>query len=79
MPAVIDIYSKLLGVQFVPVKADLWHPGELYLVVRAYIAKNPFATEAQAFAVWEADAKDDNGFIGYCYLDLFPRGEHFPS
>ncbi|KAH8114574.1 Metalloprotease [Phellopilus nigrolimitatus] len=29
--------------------------------------------EAELFAVWEADAKDDTGFVGYCYLDLFPR------
>jgi Zn-dependent oligopeptidase len=30
--------------------------------------------EVQQFAVWEKDAKDDSGFVGYCYLDLFPRG-----
>ncbi|KAJ2935191.1 hypothetical protein H1R20_g1938, partial [Candolleomyces eurysporus] len=29
--------------------------------------------EVQQFAVWEKDAKDQSGFIGYCYLDLFPR------
>ncbi|PPQ89666.1 hypothetical protein CVT25_013853 [Psilocybe cyanescens] len=29
--------------------------------------------EVQAFAVWEKDAKDETGFLGYCYLDLFPR------
>ena len=26
------------------------------------------------FSVWEKDAKDESGFVGYCYLDLFPRG-----
>lgn len=31
--------------------------------------------DVQQFAVWEKDAKDGNGFIGYCYLDLFPRRE----
>lgn len=30
--------------------------------------------DVQQFAVWEKDAKDDSGFVGYCYLDLFPRG-----
>lgn len=30
--------------------------------------------EVQQFAVWEKDAKDGSGFVGYCYLDLFPRG-----
>ncbi len=29
--------------------------------------------EVQQFAVWAKDAKDESGFIGYCYLDLFPR------
>lgn len=27
----------------------------------------------QQFSVWEKDAKDESGFIGYCYLDLYPR------
>lgn len=30
--------------------------------------------EAELFSVWEADAKDESGFVGYCHLDLFPRG-----
>jgi metallopeptidase MepB len=30
--------------------------------------------DAQMFAVWAADAKDESDFVGYCYLDLFPRG-----
>ena len=29
------------------------------------------------FAVWEKDAKDESGFVGYCYLDLFPRGTFY--
>lgn len=29
--------------------------------------------DVQQFAVWEKDATDERGFIGYCYLDLFPR------
>lgn len=33
-----------------------------------------FFTEVQAFQVWEKDAKDESDFVGYCYLDLFPRG-----
>lgn len=33
----------------------------------------------QQFAVWEQDAKDESGFVGYCYLDLFPRGKPLPS
>ncbi|KAJ8519018.1 hypothetical protein ONZ45_g3985 [Pleurotus djamor] len=30
-------------------------------------------TDVQHFAVWQKDAKDESGFVGYCYLDLFPR------
>ncbi len=29
--------------------------------------------DAQMFSVWAAAAKDDSDFVGYCYLDLFPR------
>ena len=31
------------------------------------------------FSVWEKDAKDESGFVGYCYLDLFPRGKLLQS
>jgi Zn-dependent oligopeptidase len=30
--------------------------------------------DVQVFAVWAADANDESNFVGYCYLDLFPRG-----
>ncbi|KAI0789664.1 metallopeptidase MepB [Abortiporus biennis] len=29
--------------------------------------------DVQQFEVWQNDAKDSSDFIGYCYLDLFPR------
>ncbi|KAJ6619446.1 hypothetical protein B0H10DRAFT_2025622 [Mycena sp. CBHHK59/15] len=29
--------------------------------------------DVQQFSVWEKDVTDESGFIGYCYLDLFPR------
>ena len=35
--------------------------------------------EVQMFAVWEDGAKDESGFVGYCYLDLFPRGTSLRS
>jgi Zn-dependent oligopeptidase len=34
----------------------------------------PLSLDVQQFAVWEKDAKDASGFVGYCYLDLYPRG-----
>ncbi|TBU62281.1 metallopeptidase MepB [Dichomitus squalens] len=55
VPAILDIYQNLLGVKFVEIKGETWHP------------------DVQVFAVWEKDAKDESGFVGYCYLDLFPR------
>ena len=30
--------------------------------------------DAQMFGVWAPGAKDESDFVGYCYLDLFPRG-----
>ncbi|OJA10579.1 hypothetical protein AZE42_04632 [Rhizopogon vesiculosus] len=33
--------------------------------------------EAKDFAVWDKDAKDESGFVGYCYLDLFPRAAKY--
>jgi hypothetical protein len=32
------------------------------------------STDVQQFSVWDKDAKDESGFVGYCYLDVFPRG-----
>ncbi|KAF8125483.1 hypothetical protein EV363DRAFT_1299211 [Boletus edulis] len=60
VPAILDIYQNLFGVKFVEITGD------------ARDMTNGRA-EAQQFAVWEMDAKDESGFIGYCYLDLFPR------
>jgi len=46
------------------------------LGVRFYEVKDAktWHPDAQMFAVWAADAKDESDFVGYCYLDLFPRG-----
>ncbi|KAF8432220.1 hypothetical protein L210DRAFT_3650517 [Boletus edulis BED1] len=62
VPAILDIYQNLPGVKFVEITGD------------ARDMTNGRA-EVQQFAVWEMDAKDESGFIGYCYLDLFPREE----
>ncbi|KAF8349335.1 metallopeptidase MepB [Amanita rubescens] len=39
----------------------------------AEIKGSTWHQDVQQFAVWEKDAKDESGFVGYCYLDLFPR------
>ncbi|GBE84946.1 Saccharolysin [Sparassis crispa] len=59
VPAILEIYQSLLGVHFVEMKGETWHP------------------EVQQFSVWENDAKDESGFIGFCYLDLFPRASKY--
>ncbi|KAG6370192.1 hypothetical protein JVT61DRAFT_12341 [Boletus reticuloceps] len=58
VPAILDIYQNLLGVKFVEITGD---------------ARDVWHPEVQQFAVLEMDAKDESGFIGYCYLDLFSR------
>ncbi|KDR67452.1 hypothetical protein GALMADRAFT_273237 [Galerina marginata CBS 339.88] len=35
--------------------------------------------DVQAYAVWEKDAKDEAGFIGYAYFDLLPRAGKYPN
>ena len=42
------------------------------LGVRFYKVKDTktWHPDAQMFAVWAADAKDELDFVGYCYLDL---------
>ncbi|KAJ7288408.1 metallopeptidase MepB, partial [Mycena rebaudengoi] len=33
--------------------------------------------DVQQYSVWEKDETDESGFIGYCYLDLYPREGKF--
>jgi len=58
VPTILSIYQDLLGVKFIEIKDD---------------AKDVWHPEVQQFAVWDKGSKDDSGFVGYCYLDLFPR------
>ncbi|KAI9567715.1 hypothetical protein HD554DRAFT_2205377 [Boletus coccyginus] len=63
VPAILNIYQNLLGVKFVEVDGE---------------TKDVWHPDVQQFAVWEKDAQDDSGFIGHCYLDLYPREAKFP-
>ncbi|KAG2081065.1 hypothetical protein BD769DRAFT_1784425 [Suillus cothurnatus] len=58
VPTILRIYQDLLRVKFIEIKDD---------------NKDVWHPEVQQFAVWEKDAKDESAFVGYCYLDLFPR------
>ncbi|KAN0094547.1 hypothetical protein V8E55_002834 [Tylopilus felleus] len=63
VPAILDIYQILLGVKFVEVCGE---------------EKDVWHPDVQQFAVWEKDAQDESGFVGHCYLDLYPRVAKFP-
>ncbi|CAE6466814.1 unnamed protein product [Rhizoctonia solani] len=55
VPAILEIYQGLMGVEFQEVKGNLWH------------------SEVQQFTVWNANPKSKDDFLGWAYLDLFPR------
>ena len=38
------------------------------------MANRVYRADVQQYAVWEKDAEDESGFLGYCYLDLYARG-----
>jgi Zn-dependent oligopeptidase len=42
--------------------------GWTLVVMRAFSS-----LDVQQFAVWQQDAQSETDFLGYCYLDLFPR------
>ena len=55
---VLDIYQRILSVKIAPVQdATTWHQ------------------EVTVFSVWDkvADGQETESFLGYLYLDLFPR------
>ncbi|KAF5369475.1 hypothetical protein D9758_002530 [Tetrapyrgos nigripes] len=62
VPTILDIYQNLLGVKFVEMKDE---------------EGATWHPDVQRFSVWEKDAKDESGFIGYCYLDLYPRANKY--
>ncbi len=75
VPAILEIYQKLLGVKFVEAKGETWHPGwSLVFIKEGLFLLIGIPTDVQQFTVWENGATDESGFVGYCYLDLFPRG-----
>ncbi|BGP09572.1 metalloendopeptidase [Rhodotorula toruloides] len=66
VPAILDVYKELLGVELIPVPktgeagGETWH------------------ADADMYAVWEAgQAGKDGAFLGYMHLDLFPRANKY--
>jgi Zn-dependent oligopeptidase len=62
IPTILHVYQDLLGVRFEEAKGDV---------------AGKWHEDVQAFAVWDKDAKDGEGFVGWCYLDLFPRRKRY--
>ncbi|KIO24317.1 hypothetical protein M407DRAFT_77092 [Tulasnella calospora MUT 4182] len=57
VPAILKIYQDLLGVSFVEITKDV----------------DTWHQDVQVFQVWNKDPKSATDFLGYTYLDLFPR------
>ncbi|KAK7468962.1 metalloendopeptidase [Stygiomarasmius scandens] len=64
VPTMLDIYQNLLSVKFVEMKDE---------------EGATWHPDVQRFSVWEKDAKDENGFIGYCYLDIYSRPNKYSN
>ncbi|KAG2357602.1 hypothetical protein BDR07DRAFT_1453044 [Suillus spraguei] len=62
VPTILKMYQDLLGVKFIEIKDG---------------NKDVWHPDVQQFAVWEKDAKDESAFVGYCYLDIFPRAAKY--
>ncbi|EIM81645.1 metallopeptidase MepB [Stereum hirsutum FP-91666 SS1] len=62
VPVILEIYQSLLSVRFKEVKKE---------------EASTWFEEVQMFEVWQEGAKDETGFVGYCYLDLFPRASKY--
>jgi metallopeptidase MepB len=64
----LNIFEELFGLQFIEVAGA--HRDEISPSGKGSdIIWHP---DVQVFAVWD-DASEGNGFVGYLYLDLFPR------
>ena len=70
--SILEIYQKLLGVEFIKTEGTTWHEGLLFFLNRQWLIID-FGIDVQQFAVWEKNAKSPDDFLGFCYLDLFPR------
>ncbi|KZV95785.1 zincin [Exidia glandulosa HHB12029] len=62
VPTIMKVYETLLGVEFVPLSNEV-EKGDVW---------HP---DVQRFALWDSHG---DGFLGYTYLDLYPREAKFP-
>jgi len=64
----LSIFEHLFGLQFVEVQGE--HRDQISTTGKGQDIV--WHDEVQVFAVWD-DASEGHGFVGYLYLDLFPR------
>ncbi|KAI0372191.1 Metalloprotease [Pilatotrama ljubarskyi] len=55
----------------VPAILDIYK--QLFEVEFVEVEAETWHPDVQAYALWEKDAKDESDFIGYCYVDIYPR------
>ena len=75
VPQIIQIYQNLLSIKFVEMKGETWHSGNAPTVHFTHRRCLISPAEVQQYSVWKKDAKTPEDFLGYCYLDLFPRSK----
>ncbi|KAJ8501920.1 hypothetical protein ONZ51_g322 [Trametes cubensis] len=78
----LNLDSMLLKEHFpvahvVPTILDIYQ--DLLQVRFVEIQGETWHLEVQQYALWEKDAKDESDFLGYCYIDLYPREGKFPG
>ena len=80
VPRVIEIYQDLFSIKFVEMTGvDAWHEGNTSPMGLTYQERLIYLSDVQQYSVWKKDARSEEDFIGYCYLDLYPRGKAKPS
>lgn len=80
VPRIIKIYEDMLSIKFKEMEGKTWNSGSVFIVGFIYqgcLCNNP--PDVKQYSVWKKDAKTQEDFIGYCYLDLFARGKIKPS
>lgn len=68
LPGMFNIFAELFGLRFVEIAGE----GRDKISPTGKGADLVWHEDVQFFAVWD-DEKEGGGFVGYLYLDLFPR------
>ncbi|KAH8923278.1 Metalloprotease [Atractiella rhizophila] len=64
VPKILEMYQTMLGVRFFEIAADT--PGRIW------------QKDVLAYEVWDSASTGKGEFLGYLYLDLYPRPNKYP-